>query len=214
MTYGLKSYGKLPNASDPLVMMNEIRQRGCVHGALHKDALWRYMRLRASKTVKAVGPGASAAAWTLLQASTCKISHPCRPITCSMATQSTFVFGYRGGVVTGSDYPLRSATSLLSWEATCSLAKQSVTILDVNAHLPSVQVDHDVEIVGWGQESVTGTPFWRIRNSWGTFWGELGVHVANVTWTICCRNMLLAAEPLCMLFQASFGWSVAPMPCK
>jgi hypothetical protein len=29
--YGLKSYGKLPNASDPLVMMSEIRQRGCVY---------------------------------------------------------------------------------------------------------------------------------------------------------------------------------------
>lgn len=33
-------------------------------------------------------------------------------------------------------------------------------------------VDHDIEVVGWGEED--GTKFWIIRNSWGTFWGELG----------------------------------------
>ncbi len=34
------------------------------------------------------------------------------------------------------------------------------------------QVDHDIEVVGWGEED--GVPFWNIRNSWGTYWGELG----------------------------------------
>lgn len=34
------------------------------------------------------------------------------------------------------------------------------------------EVDHDVEVVGWGEED--GTPFWHVRNSWGTYWGELG----------------------------------------
>ena len=29
-----------------------------------------------------------------------------------------------------------------------------------------------LQVVGWGQEH--GRPYWRIRNSWGTFWGELG----------------------------------------
>ena len=31
-----------------------------------------------------------------------------------------------------------------------------------------------MDLVGWGDKPVTGTPFWRVRNSWGTFWGELG----------------------------------------
>ena len=37
----------------------------------------------------------------------------------------------------------------------------------------STEVDHDVEVVGWGT-TPQGQKYWIIRNSWGTYWGNLG----------------------------------------
>lgn len=54
------------------------------------------------------------------------------PIVCSIATDSDFVYGYRGGIYEGKN---------------------------------STEVDHNVEVVGWGLEN--GEPYWHVRNSWG-----------------------------------------------
>lgn len=37
-----------------------------------------------------------------------------------------------------------------------------------------LQVNHAVGLVGYGTDASTGIPFWLIRNSWGSGWGESG----------------------------------------
>lgn len=72
------------------------------------------------------------------------------PIVCSVSTPDDFVYEYRGGVY-----------------------------VDTAVNASRDDVDHDVEVVGWGTEEDDengqgGLDYWVVRNSWGTFWGELG----------------------------------------
>lgn len=72
------------------------------------------------------------------------------PVVCSIAATDGFVKGY------GSN----------------ANANHGVFV-DETAYTEE-DVDHDVEVVGWGTERHSGTPFWIARNSWGTYWGEAG----------------------------------------
>lgn len=64
------------------------------------------------------------------------------PITCSIACDDKFDYGYDGGIYNDTS-------------------------------LTEDDIDHDVEVVGWG-EDVNGVKYWEVRNSWGTYWGNLG----------------------------------------
>ena len=38
----------------------------------------------------------------------------------------------------------------------------------------ATEIDHDISVVGYGHDEKTGEAYWKIRNSWGTYWGEAG----------------------------------------
>lgn len=65
------------------------------------------------------------------------------PITCSMSTPEVFDYGYHGGIAIDPEPS------------------------------PTEEIDHDVEVVGWG-EAADGKKYWVVRNSWGTYWGTMG----------------------------------------
>eukprot|EP00798_Chlamydomonas_sp_ICE-L_P017757 gene17757-24119_t len=59
---------------------------------------------------------------------------------------------------------------------TCSVTSNDEFVYGYNGSIwnetTDKDVDHDVEVVGWGEEN--GVKFWNVRNSWGTYWGRLG----------------------------------------
>ncbi|KAG1694587.1 hypothetical protein DVH05_021093 [Phytophthora capsici] len=67
---------------------------------------------------------------------------------------------------------------LLNGPITCGIACSDEFVFNYSAGVFQdktgfLDIDHDVEIVGWGEED-DGTKYWNVRNSWGTYWGMQG----------------------------------------
>lgn len=78
------------------------------------------------------------------------------------------------GRVTGEHAIMKE---LLKGPVTCGIACNDEFTFNYTAGIfhdktGFVDIDHDVEIVGWGEED--GVKYWNVRNSWGTYWGMNG----------------------------------------
>jgi cathepsin X len=43
-----------------------------------------------------------------------------------------------------------------------------------NTKIWNMMINHIVSIVGWGTDKTTGEQYWLVRNSWGSYWGDMG----------------------------------------
>lgn len=72
------------------------------------------------------------------------------PIACSAATDHPFMYNYTENE---------------------GVLKEGVYITDTK--YTTDMIDHVMEVAGWGLSS-EGTKYWVVRNSWGTYWGDMG----------------------------------------
>jgi cathepsin L len=58
------------------------------------------------------------------------------------------------------------------------------------------QIDHAVQLVGYGYDYDVGMDYWIVRNSWGTTWGEAGyIRLARFPQGEPCGNMTYPGYP-------------------
>lgn len=60
----------------------------------------------------------------------------------------------------------------------------------------SDQLNHAILVVGYGTDASTGVPYWLVKNSWGTSWGENGYGKVARNKDNNCGIASLASYPL------------------
>jgi cathepsin X len=78
-------------------------------------------------------------------------------------------------------------------------------VLDV-PHKPKI-INHVISIVGWGYDESTNKQYWIIRNSWGSYWGELGFM------RLVLGENQLGIEKDCA-FANPGSWTINNVPCS
>jgi len=113
----------------------------------------------------------------------------CNTNVTSAATLSSFV-----DVTPGDENALAAATNIgpvsiaIEADQQCFQFYSGGILSDPTC---GTQLDHGVLVVGYDTDATTKTPYWIVKNSWGTSWGEAG-YVRLIRGTDECG---LATEP-------------------
>jgi len=68
------------------------------------------------------------------------------------------------------------------------------------------RINHIISIVGWGYDASIDKQYWIIRNSWGSYWGELGFM------KLVLGENQLGIEKSCA-FAIPGNWTINNVPC-
>ncbi|XP_062516275.1 cathepsin Z-like [Corticium candelabrum] len=103
--------------------------------------------------------------------------------TCDIHGNCYFIKGIKYeiseyGTVTGEDQMMaeiyaRGPIACLMYAHTSAFQNYTGGIIDDSDHYNN-SITHVVAVTGWGTDEQSGLPFWSVRNSFGTHWGEVG----------------------------------------
>jgi len=121
------------------------------------------------------------------------VTGTCNTNVTSVATISSFV-----DVTPGSEAALLTAVNIgpvsvaIEADQSCFQFYSGGILSDPTC---GMNLDHGVLAVGYDTDSASGTPFWIVKNSWGTSWGEQG-YVRMIRGTNECGIAQEASYPV------------------